>query len=162
MTPFLLRRETSCIMLLISLNSMGGLSGLLVQPAKSQLIFWNQDISQAQYEGIDCSFRRTTKYLSYEVDPAVLENRNWALMIQKKTATSSHCDTGCKKRRISHADSHFHRISSIQFTGRRRSCAINTSSSCGPTRRRNKSVATYRTQGYSSETKIAGVKAWRA
>ncbi|CAI5747527.1 unnamed protein product [Peronospora destructor] len=61
----------------------GRLSGLQVQPTKSQIIFLNTAIRQLTYQGIAVvAPSTTTRYLGYQVGTGKLRNINWALRIK--------------------------------------------------------------------------------
>ena len=65
-------------------NAFGALSGLHVQPDKSKILFLNRSVKLRSYEGIEViPPGGTTRYLGFEIGTGGLENKNWALRIQK-------------------------------------------------------------------------------
>ena len=65
-------------------RAFSALSGLHVQPAKSQLLLLNRSVKLERYEGIAVvPTGETTRYLGYEIGTGELVNKNWAQRIRK-------------------------------------------------------------------------------
>ena len=80
----------------------GRLSGLQVQPAKSQIIFLNTAIHQLTYQDIAVvTPSTTTRYLGYQVGTGKLRNINWVLRIksaQRRLFTATQVATTLEHR----------------------------------------------------------------
>ena len=78
------------------------LSGLHVQPTKSQILFLNRAIKVKEYEGIAVvPPGTTTRYLGYEIGTRELVNKNWALRyqrIQRRLLTATRVATSVTNR----------------------------------------------------------------
>uniref|UniRef100_A0AAV1V5T8 Reverse transcriptase domain-containing protein n=1 Tax=Peronospora matthiolae TaxID=2874970 RepID=A0AAV1V5T8_9STRA len=77
--------------------TFGKLSGLTVQPSKSQVIFLNTAVSVTSYEGIPVlRSGATTRYLGHQVGTGDLADANWAVRIrtvQRRLATATRLAT---------------------------------------------------------------------
>uniref|UniRef100_A0AAV1TWU4 Reverse transcriptase domain-containing protein n=1 Tax=Peronospora matthiolae TaxID=2874970 RepID=A0AAV1TWU4_9STRA len=77
--------------------TFGKLSGLTVQPSKSQVIFLNTAVSVTSYEGIPVlQSGATTRYLGHQVGTGDLADANWAVRIrtvQRRLATATRLAT---------------------------------------------------------------------
>ena len=63
--------------------AFGRLSGLTVQPTKSQVIFLNTAVALPDYEGIPVlPHGATTRYLGHQVGTGALGDANWAIRIR--------------------------------------------------------------------------------
>ena len=81
-TVFLLYAEQiSAVMSIV--HRFGELSGLSVQPAKSELVFLNTVVALSEFEDIPILLhKQTTRYLGYQVRTEDLVDANWALRIR--------------------------------------------------------------------------------
>ena len=79
------------------MRRFGELSGLSVQPAKSELIFLNTAVASYDFEGIPVLCHgQTTRYIGYQERSGDLVDANWALRIRnvrKRLATTASLST---------------------------------------------------------------------
>ena len=84
------------------MRRFGELSGLSVQPAKSELIFLNTAVAISEFEGFTVLCHgQTTRYLGYQVGTVDLVHANWALRIRnvrKRLATAASLSTSVAVR----------------------------------------------------------------
>ncbi|KAE9032264.1 hypothetical protein PR003_g5465 [Phytophthora rubi] len=97
-----LERATQLKRTMELVRRFGALSGLHVQPTKSQIIFLNTAIQLREYGGIAVlQHSDTVRYLGYEVETGQLTNKNWVARIrkiQRRLATATRIATNVENR----------------------------------------------------------------